>query len=77
MACGVDVTASTTITGLNPNSGASGQIDQYASRSRHPGGVNSVNCDGSVHFYKNTINFNVWQAVSTTQGAEVISSDSY
>ncbi len=51
-------------------------IDQYAARSRHPGGVNAVNCDGSVHFYKNTINVGVWRAASTTQGAEVISADS-
>ena len=68
-------TADTAITGLNPNSGASGNIDQYASRSRHPGGVNAVNCDGSVHFYKNTINVVTWMAVSTTRGGEVISSD--
>jgi prepilin-type N-terminal cleavage/methylation domain-containing protein len=69
-------TADTTFMGLNPNTGASQNVDQYASRSRHPGGVNSVNCDGSVHFYKNTINLNVWQALSTTQGGEIISSDS-
>jgi prepilin-type N-terminal cleavage/methylation domain-containing protein len=65
----------TTIMGLNPSSGASQNIDQYAARGRHPGGVNSVNCDGSVHFYKNTINLSVWQAVSTTHGGEIISSD--
>jgi prepilin-type N-terminal cleavage/methylation domain-containing protein len=64
------------ITGLNPSSGASQAIDQYASRSRHPGGVNAVNCDGSVHFYKNTININTWRAASTTRGGEIISSDS-
>jgi prepilin-type processing-associated H-X9-DG protein len=50
--------------------------DQYAARSRHPGGVNAVLADGSVHFYKNTININVWRAVSTTKGGEVISADS-
>jgi prepilin-type N-terminal cleavage/methylation domain-containing protein len=64
------------ITGTNPSSGAIQAIDQYASRSRHPGGVNVVNSDGSVHFYKNTINPTVWQALSTTHGGEVISSDS-
>ena len=63
------------ITGLNPNSGSSQAIDQYASRSRHPGGVNAVNCDGSVHFYKNSINISIWQAASTTHGGEIISSD--
>jgi prepilin-type N-terminal cleavage/methylation domain-containing protein len=59
--------------GSTPTPGA---IDQYAARSRHPGGVNVVNCDGSVHFYKNTININTWRALSTTQGGEIISSDS-
>jgi prepilin-type N-terminal cleavage/methylation domain-containing protein len=65
------------VTGYSPNNGSSpGAIDQYASRSRHPGGVNVVNCDGSVHFYKNTININTWRALSTTQGGEIISADS-
>jgi prepilin-type N-terminal cleavage/methylation domain-containing protein len=50
--------------------------DQYAARSRHSGGVNAVNCDGSVHFYKNTININIWRALASTRGGEVISSDS-
>ena len=50
-------------------------VDQYAARGRHPGGVNAVNCDGSVRFFKNSISLPVWQAVSTTHGGEVISSD--
>jgi hypothetical protein len=33
--------------------------------------------DGSVRFVKNSINLNPWRALSTTQGGEVISSDSY
>ena len=48
-----------------------------AARSRHPGGVNSAFCDGSVHFIKNAIAQSVYRALSTTQGGEVISSDSY
>ena len=48
-----------------------------AARSRHPGGVNVTQCDGSVKFMKNSISFYTWQALSTTQGGEVISSDSY
>jgi prepilin-type N-terminal cleavage/methylation domain-containing protein/prepilin-type processing-associated H-X9-DG protein len=48
-----------------------------AARSRHPGGVNVASCDGSVRFIKNSISFYTWQALSTTQGSEVISSDSY
>ena len=46
-------------------------------RSRHPGGVNLLFVDGSVHFIKNTINLAAWQAIATVAGGEVISSDSY
>jgi prepilin-type N-terminal cleavage/methylation domain-containing protein/prepilin-type processing-associated H-X9-DG protein len=49
----------------------------YAARSRHPGGVNSLFCDGSVRFVKNSINLFTWQALCSSQGSEVISSDSY
>jgi prepilin-type N-terminal cleavage/methylation domain-containing protein/prepilin-type processing-associated H-X9-DG protein len=49
----------------------------YAARSRHPGGVNAVFCDGSVHFIKNSINLYTWQALCSSQGGEIISSDSY
>jgi prepilin-type processing-associated H-X9-DG protein len=48
-----------------------------AARSRHPGGVQAGMCDGSVRFMKNSISLPVWRALSTTQGGEVISSDSY
>ena len=59
-------------------SGASSTLrtgDQYAARSRHSGGVNAAMCDGSVHFYKNTINIQTWRASATTQGSEIISAD--
>jgi prepilin-type N-terminal cleavage/methylation domain-containing protein/prepilin-type processing-associated H-X9-DG protein len=46
-------------------------------RSQHPGGVNAAMCDGSVKFFKNSININVWMAVSTTQGGEVVSADQF
>ena len=47
------------------------------SRSRHPGGVNTLFGDGSVHFMKNSINPQTWVALGTISGGEVISSDSY
>jgi prepilin-type N-terminal cleavage/methylation domain-containing protein/prepilin-type processing-associated H-X9-DG protein len=47
------------------------------SRSLHPGGVNVVLADGSVHFVKNQVNLTVWRALSTTQGGEIISDDAY
>jgi len=51
-------------------------MEYLAARSKHPGGVNAGMCDGSVRFFKNTINFQAWQASSTTMGGEVISADS-
>jgi prepilin-type processing-associated H-X9-DG protein/prepilin-type N-terminal cleavage/methylation domain-containing protein len=45
-----------------------------AARSRHPGGVNVLFGDGSVHFMKNTIDSGTWGAVATRAGGEVISS---
>jgi prepilin-type N-terminal cleavage/methylation domain-containing protein/prepilin-type processing-associated H-X9-DG protein len=48
-----------------------------AARSRHTGGVNAGMADGSVKFMKNTIDLNVWRALSTTMGNEIISSDAY
>jgi prepilin-type N-terminal cleavage/methylation domain-containing protein/prepilin-type processing-associated H-X9-DG protein len=47
------------------------------SRSRHPGGVNTLFGDGSVHFMKNTINPMTWIAIGSISGGEVISSDQY
>ena len=47
------------------------------SRSRHPGGVNTLFGDGSVHFMKNSINPQTWIALGTISGGEVLSSDSY
>ena len=48
-----------------------------ASRSRHQGGVNSLMCDGSVRFMKNSVSLPTWQGLSTAKGGEVISADSY
>jgi len=47
------------------------------SRSYHPGGVNTLFGDGSVHFIKNSINYQTWRALGTVAGGEVVSSDSY
>jgi len=52
-------------------------LEAYAgSRSRHPGGLNVLNGDGSVRFLENSINMPVWIGVNTINGGEVISSDS-
>lgn len=47
------------------------------SRSHHPGGVNVLFGDGSVHFIKSTINGLTWRALGTVSGGEVVSSDAY
>lgn len=43
-----------------------------ASRSRHPGGVQSAFCDGSVRFISDDIRLDVWRALSTSYGGEII-----
>jgi prepilin-type N-terminal cleavage/methylation domain-containing protein/prepilin-type processing-associated H-X9-DG protein len=48
-----------------------------AARSRHPGGVNVLNADGSVKFFKDSINPATWRALGSPAGGEVVSSDSY
>jgi prepilin-type N-terminal cleavage/methylation domain-containing protein/prepilin-type processing-associated H-X9-DG protein len=48
-----------------------------AARSLHTGGVNGLLADGSVKFFKDSINVYTWRSLSSSQGAEVISADSY
>ncbi len=43
-----------------------------ASRSRHPGGVQSALCDASARFFSDDIQLGVWRALSTSQGGEVV-----
>ncbi|ODT98663.1 MAG: prepilin-type N-terminal cleavage/methylation domain-containing protein [Planctomycetes bacterium SCN 63-9] len=63
---------------VNVTTPASIQATNYmGSRSHHPGGVNSLLCDGSVRFTKDTISIPTWQALSTRAGGEVISADSF
>jgi prepilin-type processing-associated H-X9-DG protein len=42
-----------------------------ASRSAHPGGVNSAMGDGSVHFVSDAIDVSIWRAICTSKGSEV------
>lgn len=54
--------------------GASNGSDQTAaSRSRHPGGVQVVLGDGSVHFVSDSIAIVIWQALGSIDGGEVAS----
>jgi hypothetical protein len=34
-------------------------------------------CDGHVQFIRNSIAINIWRALGTTQGGEILSSDAY
>jgi prepilin-type processing-associated H-X9-DG protein len=45
--------------------------------SLHPGGVNVLFVDGSVHFIKDSIDYQTWLALGTIAGGEIISSDRY
>lgn len=45
----------------------------FTARSNHPGGVNAITMDGSVHFVKQTIDRAVWRALATRSRGEVIS----
>jgi prepilin-type processing-associated H-X9-DG protein len=42
-------------------------------RSRHPGGVNLLLCDGSVRFVTSSIQLAVWRSLATRAGGEVVS----
>jgi prepilin-type processing-associated H-X9-DG protein len=48
-----------------------------ATRSKHPGGVNTLMADGHVQFMKNSINVLIWQGLGSMNGGEIISADAY
>ena len=43
--------------------------------SNHPGGVHITFADGSVRFIKDSINQQIWWAIGTRNGKEIVSSD--
>ena len=63
--------------GLPCFNGAVEQATFAGSRSKHPGGVNSLMGDGPVKFMKNTINPVTWIALGSISSGEVISADQY
>ncbi len=46
-----------------------------SARSYHPGGVQVLYCDGSVHFIPDSISLPVWRALGSIAGGEVESND--
>ncbi len=49
----------------------------YGPSSLHPGGVNMAMADGSVRFVKQTITPQIWWALGTRAGGEIISADQF
>jgi prepilin-type N-terminal cleavage/methylation domain-containing protein len=66
---------------IPPNLGLKGQYDpigfemMYSFRSRHPGGLQFANADGSVRFMNQSISLSVYRALATIQGGEAVSGD--
>ncbi len=56
-----------------------GFLDQalMAPRSYHPGGADTLFCDGHASFIKDSTNVNIVHALATRAGGEVISADAY
>jgi prepilin-type N-terminal cleavage/methylation domain-containing protein/prepilin-type processing-associated H-X9-DG protein len=56
-------------------------LDAYATMigasSYHQGGVNVGFLDGSVKFIKDSVNLGTWGAISTMNGGEIVSADSF
>jgi prepilin-type N-terminal cleavage/methylation domain-containing protein/prepilin-type processing-associated H-X9-DG protein len=46
-------------------------------KSEHPGGVQFLFCDGSVHFLKESIDRAIYAALGSKAGGEVVSADAY
>ncbi|MFO0950283.1 MAG: DUF1559 domain-containing protein [Isosphaeraceae bacterium] len=53
------------------------ELSTATARSYHPGGVNTLNADGSVRFIKGSVNLGVWRALGTRAGGEILSADSF
>jgi prepilin-type N-terminal cleavage/methylation domain-containing protein/prepilin-type processing-associated H-X9-DG protein len=53
------------------------EFGQWGFRSQHPGGINVLMGDGSVHFIKDSINLAIYQSLGTRAGKEVVSQDAF
>ena len=56
---------------VNPGPGQYTAVGFRAARSRHPGGVNLLLCDGSVRFARDSVSAQTWQAIGTRAGGEI------
>jgi prepilin-type N-terminal cleavage/methylation domain-containing protein/prepilin-type processing-associated H-X9-DG protein len=48
-----------------------------SSRSRHPGGVNTVFCDGSEHFIANEIDIDYWRSMSAKNSGVTVPNEAF
>jgi prepilin-type N-terminal cleavage/methylation domain-containing protein/prepilin-type processing-associated H-X9-DG protein len=62
---------------MMPGASMANMAVQLPPSSYHPGGVNVLLGDGSVKFIKESVALNAWRALSTRNGGEVVSSDSF
>ena len=71
---------STFCTGATPNFPAPCLLASFtyvSARSQHPGGVQTLFGDGSIHFISDSVSLVVWQALGSMSGGEVIAGDVY
>ncbi len=53
-----------------------GAATRYAdARSRHPGGVNALFCDSSVHFIQDNVDIDIWQGLGWIGDGRVLTND--
>ncbi len=74
---GAFFTTLTTPNTKNADCTYTGDSGMLAARSRHPGGVNALLGDGSVRFIKDSVREDIWWALGSRAGNEVLSSDQY
>ncbi len=55
-----------------PVQSRTGPVGTFLARSRHPGGVQRVNADGSAAFTSDSIDRKVWKALGTPAGEEIL-----
>jgi prepilin-type N-terminal cleavage/methylation domain-containing protein/prepilin-type processing-associated H-X9-DG protein len=57
--------------------GGSDAAVYVGSKSRHPGGINSLFGDGSVRFVKDSLPATLWKSLNTIGSGEIISADAF